>query len=188
MLFTMMTTMTTAAAVVQSADHSLVSRSCAVHTLSHTDLLFHFPLFPLVHVMGYRRADNAMTTKDPVAGMSAPVAAGMSSSLTSLSKQSGKRARLIDLNEWISCYLCGGYLIDATTLVDCSTLHFFCRSCILKHIREQELMNIRPSCPLCETPMNESKPHTSLRLDKNYQDIIYKLVPGLYKSEYTIRL
>lgn len=104
--------------------------------------------------------------------------------LTSLSKTPVKRPRLIDLNEWITCYLCGGYLIDATTLVDCTSLHSFCRSCIVKYVKEFEsIAGTRPFCPVCETPLHESKPTSSLRSDRRLQDIVYKLVPGLYKSE-----
>lgn len=103
--------------------------------------------------------------------------------LTFLTKEPVKRARLIDINEWITCYLCGGYLVDATTLIDCSTLHSFCRSCILKYLNECQVSRTRPTCPVCETALNESKPHSSLRLDRKLQDIVYKLVPGLFKSK-----
>ena len=105
------------------------------------------------------------------------------SSLTFLTKEAIKRARLIDINEWITCYLCGGYLVDATTLVDCSTLHSFCRSCILKYLHECQATRTRPTCPVCEMALNETKPHASLKLDRKLQDIVYKLVPGLFKSK-----
>lgn len=107
-------------------------------------------------------------------------------SLTFLTKEPMKRARLIDINEWITCYLCGGYLVDATTLIDCSTLHSFCRSCILKYLNECQESRSRPTCPVCETAMNETKPHASLRLDRKLQDIVYKLVPGLFKSKFQL--
>lgn len=40
-----------------------------------------------------------------------------------------------------------------------------------------------PVCPTCDEPLNESKPHISMRQDTKLQDIVYKLVPGLYKRE-----
>lgn len=40
-----------------------------------------------------------------------------------------------------------------------------------------------PVCPTCDEPLNESKPHLSMRQDTKLQDIVYKLVPGLYKRE-----
>lgn len=94
-----------------------------------------------------------------------------------------KRTRLIDINEWITCYLCGGYLIDAMTLIECQTLHSFCKSCIFKHLQSMELRGMTPVCPTCDEPLNESKPHLSMRQDTKLQDIVYKLVPGLYKRE-----
>lgn len=35
------------------------------------------------------------------------------------------------LNPYITCSICKGYLIDATTVIDC--LHTFCKSCLLKY-------------------------------------------------------
>lgn len=38
-------------------------------------------------------------------------------------------------------------------------------------------------CPICDTQINKTKPYLSMRLDKALQNIVYKLVPGLYTDE-----
>ena len=85
----------------------------------------------------------------------------------------GKRAYLREVNPYLICPLCRGYLIDATTVVEC--LHSFCRSCILKHL------NTEAHCPSCKHVLNKAKPN--IKADKALQDIVYKLVPGLYHKE-----
>lgn len=86
-----------------------------------------------------------------------------------------KRMKIASLNENIKCRLCSGYLIDATTLVDC--VHSFCRSCILKYIQ-----NGGAECPTCKS-QHRIKQATDLRMDKNLQNIVYSLVPRLYENE-----
>ncbi|XP_043262838.1 serine/arginine repetitive matrix protein 2-like [Colletes gigas] len=85
----------------------------------------------------------------------------------------GKRTYLREVNPYLICPLCRGYLIDATTVVEC--LHSFCRSCILKHL------NAEAHCPSCKHVLNKAKPN--IKADKALQDIVYKLVPGLYHKE-----
>ncbi|EZA56426.1 Polycomb group protein Psc [Ooceraea biroi] len=85
----------------------------------------------------------------------------------------GKRTLLRDVNPYLICKICRGYLIDAVTVVEC--LHSFCRSCILKH-----LGNVA-HCPSCKHALNKAKPN--IKADKALQDIVYKLVPGLYHKE-----
>ncbi|XP_008206196.1 polycomb group protein Psc isoform X1 [Nasonia vitripennis] len=85
----------------------------------------------------------------------------------------GKRTYLREVNPHLICPLCRGYLIDATTVVEC--LHSFCRSCILKHL------NKNAQCPTCKHLLNTAKPN--IKADKALQDIVYKLVPGLYHKE-----
>ncbi|CAN8020870.1 unnamed protein product [Ixodes persulcatus] len=85
------------------------------------------------------------------------------------------RALLRDLNAALSCMLCGGYLVDAATLVDC--LHSFCKVCIVRYLDTSKL------CPICDVPVHKSKPLSCLRVDKTLQDIVYKVVPGLYQRE-----
>lgn len=40
------------------------------------------------------------------------------------------------LNPYITCPICNGYFVDATTVLDC--LHTFCKSCLLKHFEGKE--------------------------------------------------
>lgn len=89
--------------------------------------------------------------------------------------------KLSELNQFISCSICKGYLIDATTLNDC--LHSFCKSCIVKYIK-----NDHNDCPECNKVINESRPLDYIIHDRNKQDIVYKLVPQLYISELNKRL
>ncbi|KYM76894.1 Polycomb group protein Psc [Atta colombica] len=85
----------------------------------------------------------------------------------------GKRTLLRDINPHLICLLCRGYLIDATTVGEC--LHCFCKSCILKYL------STAAHCPLCKHAINKAKPN--FKADKALQDIVYKLVPGLYHRE-----
>lgn len=89
--------------------------------------------------------------------------------------------KLSDLNEFISCPVCQGYLIDATTINEC--LHTFCKSCIVKHIK-----NDHNACPKCNTIIHERRPLDYIILDRNKQDVVYKLVPQLYIAELNKRL
>ncbi|XP_045535919.1 polycomb group protein Psc [Papilio machaon] len=84
-----------------------------------------------------------------------------------------QRTLIGEVNEHITCTLCRGYYIDATTIVEC--LHSFCRSCIIKHLQ------VKSYCPVCEMMINSAKPN--IKLDKALQDIVYKLVPGLFQKE-----
>lgn len=52
-----------------------------------------------------------------------------------------------------------------------------CRSCIITYLEKNSF------CPICEVQIHETKPHLNLRLDKTLQDVVYKLVPGLYHNE-----
>ncbi|ELU14844.1 hypothetical protein CAPTEDRAFT_178639, partial [Capitella teleta] len=79
------------------------------------------------------------------------------------------------LNEHLMCVLCGGYLIDATISVEC--LHAFCRSCIMKYTEGCR------TCPICDTLIHKTRPQLNLRPDKTLQDLVYKLVPGLFEDE-----
>ncbi|KAJ8956269.1 hypothetical protein NQ318_015005 [Aromia moschata] len=80
-----------------------------------------------------------------------------------------------DLNPYITCRLCEGYFIDATTLVDC--LHVFCRACILRHFE-----NSKTGCPTCNT-VCKKKSQAYFRPDPQVQSLVYKLVPSLYAKE-----
>ncbi|KAH6944502.1 hypothetical protein HPB50_003632 [Hyalomma asiaticum] len=85
------------------------------------------------------------------------------------------RPQLSSLNEHISCKLCKGYLIDATTVKDCQ--HTFCKSCLVKYLEDKN------TCPTCDTVIHPSYPLKYIRHDSTMQDIVYKLVPNLQFEE-----
>ncbi|TGZ72665.1 hypothetical protein CRM22_001950 [Opisthorchis felineus] len=87
----------------------------------------------------------------------------------------GANVKLSTLNGHLICGLCGGYLIDATVLTEC--VHVFCRSCIVKYLTEHKV------CPLCQSLIQETRPGHALRPDTVLQRVVYKLVPGLLKTE-----
>jgi polycomb group RING finger protein 4 len=60
-----------------------------------------------------------------------------------------KKITLGDVHPYITCFLCKGYLIEATTIVEC--LHTFCHSCLIKHLSREK------SCPQCDLSINKSK-------------------------------
>lgn len=83
--------------------------------------------------------------------------------------------KLRELNTFITCGICDGYLIDATTITEC--LHTFCRSCIVKHLQEDIV------CPTCKIVIHHSYPMNYISSDRTMQEIVYKLVPGLQERE-----
>ena len=91
--------------------------------------------------------------------------------LSSLDNHSQERG-LVDL---LTCKLCKGYLIDATTLDLC--MHSFCRPCAIKFIRD------KPKCPECNLEIKDKRFLNRLKTDTTLQNIVYKLVPGLYERE-----
>jgi len=86
------------------------------------------------------------------------------------------KINICQINEMITCKICSGYLVDATTVTEC--LHTFCKSCIVKHLED----NI--NCPECEVMIHQSHPLDYIAFDRTMQDIVYKLVPSLEKDEY----
>lgn len=86
---------------------------------------------------------------------------------------------LRELNPYITCSMCAGYLIDATTITECH--HRFCKACIVKHLQTCKF------CPECNTQVNDLDPLSCLAFDRTAQDIVYKLVPGLQESEDSLR-
>ncbi|KAK7571855.1 hypothetical protein V9T40_014327 [Parthenolecanium corni] len=85
-----------------------------------------------------------------------------------------RKLLLKDVNDFFICKICRGYLIDATALLECT--HTFCRSCIVQRLQKKQ------KCPICEVQVNKT-PVLSLRPDTIMQRLVYKIVPGLYKSE-----
>merc|ERR1712226_1096872 len=80
------------------------------------------------------------------------------------------------INPYLMCTLCKGYLIDASTLVEC--LHSFCKSCLVKYLSESSY-----DCPKCGMEIHKTKPWEYIRSDPCLQEIVYKLVPDLFSSE-----
>uniref|UniRef100_A0A8C2L409 Bmi1 polycomb ring finger oncogene 1b n=1 Tax=Cyprinus carpio TaxID=7962 RepID=A0A8C2L409_CYPCA len=85
------------------------------------------------------------------------------------------RIKITELNPHLMCVLCGGYFIDATTIVEC--LHSFCKMCIVRYLETSKY------CPICDVQVHKTKPLLNIRPDKTLQDIVYKLLPGLFKNE-----
>ncbi|XP_058459753.1 mucin-2 [Malaya genurostris] len=85
------------------------------------------------------------------------------------------RRKVKDFNDSVTCSLCRGYLIEATTINDC--LHTFCRSCIVRYLESNKY------CPKCKSYNNKTITVANLRPDRILKSLVYKLVPGLYKSE-----
>lgn len=89
-----------------------------------------------------------------------------------------RKVKMIKINEMITCKICSGYLIDATTIVEC--LHTFCKSCIVKHLNTDD----NNTCPQCDEVIHQSHPMNYIVFDRTMQDIVYKLVPELETDEY----
>lgn len=85
------------------------------------------------------------------------------------------RLKMTDLNPLLTCKLCKGYLIDATTLTEC--LHSFCRSCLVRYLCTST------QCPSCDTLIHKTRPLLNTRVDRTLQNVVYKLTPGLFKDE-----
>ncbi|CRK95916.1 CLUMA_CG009362, isoform A [Clunio marinus] len=83
------------------------------------------------------------------------------------------RKRVKTFNKILTCLLCKGYLIEATTINTC--MHSFCRSCIVKHVKVFE----KYFCPNCETDIRLS----NLRPDMRLRSLVYKIIPGLFAKE-----
>lgn len=85
------------------------------------------------------------------------------------------KIRLADVNEFITCVLCKGYLIDATTITEC--LHTFCKQCIVTYLED------KCTCPICDTLLHQSHPYLYIAHDRTMQSIVYSLVSNLEKNE-----
>lgn len=85
------------------------------------------------------------------------------------------KIKITELNPHVICVLCGGYYINATTITEC--LHSFCRTCITRYLETSKY------CPVCDVMVHKTRPLDYIRSDKTLQDLVYKLVPGLYKNE-----
>lgn len=110
-----------------------------------------------------------------------------------------RKIKLRSINSHITCEICKGYFIDATTVTEC--LHTckwevenppsgllqlirpftftVCKSCLVKHLEENN------TCPTCENVIHQSHPLQYISFDRTMQDIVYKLVPDLLESGWT---
>ena len=95
--------------------------------------------------------------------------------IVEMAKKAPAKPTFGTLNELVVCTLCKGYLVDATTIVEC--LHSFCRSCVVQYLQASSF------CPRCEVQLHKGSPLRSLKPDKTLQDIVYKLVPNLFHNE-----
>ncbi|XP_060066299.1 protein suppressor 2 of zeste-like [Ylistrum balloti] len=89
------------------------------------------------------------------------------------------KMKLSELNPHLICVLCGGYLIDATTIMRC--LHSFCKTCIVHYLQTSHY------CPVCTGLVHKKNPFSELRSDHLLQNIVYKAVPGLFTDEMSRR-
>lgn len=114
-----------------------------------------------------------------------------------------RKIKLKSLNPHISCKICKGYLIDATTVTEClhtckspdsrsphvphpllllllspALLSPVCKSCLIKHLEEKN------TCPSCQIVIHQSHPLNYISYDRTMQDIVYKLAPNLQQSEF----
>lgn len=89
-----------------------------------------------------------------------------------------KRLNLDLVNEHIACRLCSGYLIDAWTINEC--LHSFCRACIFSYFNDND---DNTTCPVCSAVPHPANPLLGVTKDCWLQQIVYKLVPSLFKRE-----
>nr|QEP99637.1 polycomb complex protein Bmi-1 [Dugesia japonica] len=80
-----------------------------------------------------------------------------------------------DLNEFVTCNLCNGYLIDATTLTEC--MHSFCKTCIVKYLENFS------TCPICNCQLHKGKPYLDVKSDNVLQSIVYLLFPSVFEEE-----
>ncbi|VDN57391.1 unnamed protein product [Dracunculus medinensis] len=88
----------------------------------------------------------------------------------------GYKIQLKSLSPYITCPICHGYFIEATTVTEC--LHTFCKSCLLKHFEDEN-----NCCPKCNGLIHQSHPSHYVSFDRTMQELVYKLVPGLQARE-----
>ncbi|KAM3186485.1 hypothetical protein ACTXT7_004238 [Hymenolepis weldensis] len=86
---------------------------------------------------------------------------------------------IVELNPLLTCPLCKGYIIDATTVIEC--LHSFCRTCIVNYLVNHN------ACPVCDTLLHKTRPYCAIRPDTALQAIVYKLLPKVFEREMSSR-
>ncbi|XP_023573896.1 polycomb group RING finger protein 2, partial [Octodon degus] len=84
------------------------------------------------------------------------------------------RIKITELNPHLMCALCGGYFIDATTIVEC--LHSFCKTCIVRYLETNKY------CPMCDVQVHKTRP---LLMPSKYKvEVLYDDEP--LKEYYTL--
>jgi Zinc finger, C3HC4 type (RING finger) len=94
-------------------------------------------------------------------------------------------ARLVDINQHIKCTLCGGYLREAYTIVQC--MHTFCKSCLLLNL--QDIQGTQ-TCPHegCTTEVMCRNLGTTFKIkgilaDSTMQSLTDKCVPDVVEED-----
>jgi hypothetical protein len=83
---------------------------------------------------------------------------------TAVYRSEREKILLGDVQSYITCYLCKGYLIKATTIVEC--LHTYCHSCLMKYLSREK------SCPQCEMSISKSKTNIKYALTYAYASML----------------
>lgn len=84
------------------------------------------------------------------------------------------------LNPFITCSICDGYIVDATTIIDC--MHTFCKSCLLTYFESDNKV-----CPTCGTFIHGSHPTHYVTYDRAVNELVNQFVPKLEKIELETR-
>ncbi|KAK7110104.1 polycomb group RING finger protein 6-like isoform X2 [Littorina saxatilis] len=82
---------------------------------------------------------------------------------------------IANVNEYITCGICKGYLYEAATITEC--MHSFCKSCIVRHLQRSL------QCPSCQIIIHPTDPFVHIRLDRLLQDICDGLLPNHAEEE-----
>ncbi|ESO93135.1 hypothetical protein LOTGIDRAFT_232858 [Lottia gigantea] len=82
---------------------------------------------------------------------------------------------VVNINCYLTCGICKGYLYEASTITDC--MHTFCKSCIVKFTEK----NVH--CPTCNIVIHPTEPLINIKLDRTLQDILYSLLPHVAEEE-----
>jgi len=77
--------------------------------------------------------------------------------------------------------LCHLVFSMCTSIILCAFVAV-CKSCVVKYLQSSKC------CPQCGLKIHETQPLLNLKPDRVMQDIVFKLVPGLYESEFMFYL
>jgi late competence protein required for DNA uptake (superfamily II DNA/RNA helicase) len=95
-------------------------------------------------------------------------------------------ARLVDINQHIKCTLCGGYLREAYTIVQC--MHTFCKSCLLLRLGKIKGTQICPheGCStevMCRLQKDSTFKVKGMLADSTMQSLTDKCVPDVVEED-----